>query len=47
MARDVFDLTTRLKKRDGKGVAISGIVLNTLGLGLEVWFILYILSAMQ
>ena len=40
----VLGLASLLGKRGGKGAAITGIVLNILGIGLEVLFILYILS---
>jgi len=40
----ILGLVSLLKKRDGKGMAIAGIVLNTLGVLLEVLFIIYLSS---
>jgi len=43
----VLGLISLLEKKDGKGMAVTGIVLNILGIGLEILFILYILSLRQ
>ena len=40
----ILGLASLLKKRDGKGMAMAGVVLNTLGVLLEVLFIIHLSS---